>query len=63
MANFLAKIKDTLQSMHDRNKLICLGIGIFVYIISVAMLIVTDLPNINRVEVGKPAPWDIKASR
>lgn len=63
MAIFLAKIKDTLQSMHDRNKLICLGIGIFVYIISVAMLIVTDLPNINRVEVGKPAPWDIKASR
>ncbi|MGM9992685.1 MAG: HD family phosphohydrolase [Candidatus Bruticola sp.] len=63
IARFFTKFKDILQSMQNNDRLIRAAIGFFLYAVSITMLIITDLPSVNKFEVGKPAPWDIKASR
>ncbi|MGM9999323.1 MAG: HD family phosphohydrolase [Candidatus Bruticola sp.] len=63
IARFFAKFKDLLQSMQNNDKLIRAAIGLFLYTAAITVLIITNLPSVSKIEVGKPAPWDIKASR
>lgn len=56
------RLQKRLAAKEKRDAVLRIVIGVVVYIAAVFLLLVSALPSISKLEVGKPSPWDVKAT-
>lgn len=62
IGKLITSLKCGFYKVAENARFVRLCLAVFIYIVAVSALIFTELPGINRIEIGQPAPWDIKAA-
>ncbi|MCR4784354.1 MAG: HDIG domain-containing protein [bacterium] len=61
--NLISKLKNEWASLSGKTRFLRICMGIVIYIVAVSVLVLADLPASDKFEVGRPAPWTVKANR
>lgn len=59
---FISRLMQKLESELGNIRLVQVGLAAAVFSVMLLVLSGSDLPSARTIEVGKPAPWDVKAS-